>query len=149
MDAAAGPSAPASPKDQAKQVWNDTRDTARQVIGEQQHAAAGGINDFAGALRRAARESGDGSAAISRIAETAADSLQRVSDTLRSKDLDGLVRDAESFARRQPLAFIGAAAVVGYLAVRFLKASDPARQEMPGSSPSPGSNPFDDGGSPL
>src|SRR5688500_645017 len=99
----------ATPKD----ILNDTRDTARQVLDGQQRAAAGGINDFAGALRRAARESGDGSATVSRIAETAADSLQRVSESLRSKDLDGLVRDAESFARRQPLAFIGAAAVVG------------------------------------
>ncbi|HYG54024.1 MAG TPA: hypothetical protein VD965_01880 [Burkholderiales bacterium] len=119
-----------SPQEQAREVWNDTRDTARAVIGEQQQAAAGSLGDFAQALRKAARESGDGSAAIGRIAESAADGLQRVSDSLRGKDLDSLVRDAESFARRQPLAFIGTAALVGYLAVRFLKASDPSRQQQ-------------------
>ena len=113
---------------QAKQVFNDARDTARTVATEQKQAAAGGLNDFAGALRRAAQESNGGSAAISKAAESAADGLQKLSDTLRSKDLDAIVRDAEGFARRQPLAFIGAAAVVGYLAVRFLKASEPARQ---------------------
>ena len=114
-----------SPKERTREMWKDTRETARSMAGEQKDAAAGGLNEFAGALRRAAREGGDGSAGVSRIADSAADALQRFSDTLRNKDLDTMVRDAESFARRQPLAFIGAAAVLGYVAVRFLKASEP------------------------
>lgn len=130
MEASAGRSSQQTPEEKAREVLKDTRSSARQLLGEQQRAAAGSVGEFAGALRRAARDSGDNSAAA-RIAETAADTLQSFSESLRSKDLDALVRDAESFARRQPLAFIGAAAVVGYLAVRFLKASDPARQENP------------------
>ena len=98
-------------------------DNARSMLHDQQRNAASGLGDFAGALRRAARQSGGGSNATSRIAEGAADRLQRVSDSLRNKDLDSLLRDAESFARQQPAAFIGAAALVGFLAVRFLKSS--------------------------
>lgn len=115
---------------ETREVLNETRETARQMLGERQQAAAGTVGEFAGTLRRAARESGDNSAA-GRVAASAADTLESFAESLRAKDLDSFLRDAESFARRQPLAFIGAAAVVGYFAVRFLKASDPARQENP------------------
>jgi hypothetical protein len=70
---------------------------------------------------------GDGGeqAPMSRMIESAADGLERFSGSLREKDLDGLVRDAESFARRQPIVFFGAAIAAGFLAVRFMKATRP------------------------
>jgi ElaB/YqjD/DUF883 family membrane-anchored ribosome-binding protein len=58
-----------------------------------------------------------------RLVEQAGDGLRRIADSVRSKNLDEMLRDAESFARRQPAVFIGAAAVAGFLAVRFLKSS--------------------------
>jgi len=58
-----------------------------------------------------------------RLVEQAGDGLRRIADSVRSKNLDEMVRDAESFARRQPAVFLGAAAVAGFLAVRFLKSS--------------------------
>jgi hypothetical protein len=45
---------------------------------------------------------------------------------LKEKDLNGLMGDVESFARRQPVAFFGAAVAAGFLAVRFLKSSNQA-----------------------
>ncbi len=115
-------------KEQASAVWNDTKNSARSVLGGQQEAAASGIGQFAGALRKAAREMGDGGkqAPVSRMIESAADGLERFSGTLRDKDLDGLMRDVESFARRQPVAFFGAAIAAGFLAVRFMKSTTPA-----------------------
>ena|SRR5687767_6856247 len=114
-------------KDQASAVWSGTKDSARSMIGDQQKAAASGLGQFAGALRKAAREMGDGGqqAPMSRMIESAADGLERFSGSLREKDLDGLVRDAESFARRQPMLFFGAAIAAGFLAVRFMKATRP------------------------
>ena len=56
------------------------------------------------------------------MAEWAADGLERVSSTLRTKDLNGMVRELESFARSQPVAFFVCAAAAGFLATRFLKA---------------------------
>lgn len=106
-------------------IWNEARDTARAAVGEQQQAAASGLGDFAGALRRAARDGG-GKGAPTRLAESAADGLERLSDTLRGKDIDGVMRDVNDFARQQPALFFGAAALAGFLALRFLKASDPA-----------------------
>ena len=127
-------------KDQASAVWNDTKDSARSVIGGQQKAAASGLGQFAGALRKAAREMGDGDqqAPMSRMIESAADGLERFSGTLRERDLDGLVRDVESFARRQPVVFFGAAIAAGFLAMRFMKASSPSNKPGSSVSGSPG-----------
>lgn len=116
-------------KDQAGAVWNDTKETARSMIGEQKHAAASGIGDFATALRRAAREmDGSGQSTVCRLANSAADGLEQVSGTLRNRDVNALVRDVERFARRQPVAFFGAAIAAGFLAVRFLKSSQEPEQ---------------------
>jgi hypothetical protein len=116
-----------------KQTPNATqaaKETARSMLGEQQKAAASGLGDFAGALRKVAREMGEGrQAPMSRMVESAADGLERFSGSLREKDLNGLMRDVEGFARRQPVAFFGAALAAGFLAVRFLKASDPVRDD--------------------
>jgi hypothetical protein len=116
-------------QDQARDISRDlkdsAKDSARAMLGEQQRATAGGLGEFAGALRKAAREMDDGgSPQVSRIAQTAADGLERLSRSLREQDFDGLVREAESFARRQPVVFFGAAVAAGFLAMRFLKASN-------------------------
>jgi hypothetical protein len=105
-------------REQAGAVWNDTKETARSLLGEQQRAAAGGLGELATALRKAARDmDGAGNS-------TAADGLEHFSGTLRARDLNGLLHDVESFARRQPVAFVGAAVAVGFLAARFLKSSN-------------------------
>ena len=104
------------------------KDAARTMVGEQQQAAASGLGDFATVLRKAARDmDGTGKSSVCRLAESAADGLEHFSGTLRNKDLNAIVHDVESFARRQPVAFLGAAVAVGFLASRFLKASAPAK----------------------
>jgi hypothetical protein len=111
-------------REKAGAVWNDAKDTAGAKLGEQKDSAASSLGSFANALRKAAHESGsqdqDG---IVRVADLAADGLERLSGTLRNKDLDTLVGDVESFARRQPAAFFGVAIAAGFLAVRFVKSS--------------------------
>ena len=58
-----------------------------------------------------------------KLVEQANNGLKRISDKLRGKSLDELLRDAQSFAREQPVVFLGAAAGAGFLAARFLKSS--------------------------
>lgn len=135
-------------------IMNDARETARAAIGEQQQAAASGIGDFAGVLRRAARDGSGQGAPAARLAESAADGLERLSDTLRGKDIEGVMRDVNDFARQQPALFFGAAALAGFLAMRFLKASEPAAPPPASTSPmstSPSAGIYDaglDAGSP-
>jgi hypothetical protein len=116
-------------REQASATWSDTKEKARSALNEQQQAAAAGIGDLADALHTAASDLGrKDNRTVSDLAEEAANGLERLSQTLRGKDLGTMVHDAEEFARREPALFLGAAVAAGFLAVRFLKSSsDPAR----------------------
>ena len=116
-------------RDEASALWSDAKDVAQSIARSQQRAAAQSLGDFAGALRHAAREVDGDNAAASQVAASVAGSLERLSSTLREGDLNTLVRDAEDFARAQPLVFFGAAVATGFLAMRFLKSSETARSE--------------------
>lgn len=117
-------------KDQARSVLDDAKDSARAKLGEQQEAAATGVGDFARALREAARNTGDSNTLASRAAHTAAERLERLSGALKSRDIDSVVRDAESFARREPMLFLGAAVAAGFIAMRLLKGSAPQAEDV-------------------
>ena len=118
-------------------IWNDAKETARSKLSEQQQAAAGSLGDFAGALRKSAEQlQGGQHQSAARFAQTAANSLEQLSHSLKNRDLEGMLRDAESFARRQPAAFFGAAVVAGFFAVRFLKSSNSDTSAQPAQSPS-------------
>jgi hypothetical protein len=109
-------------KEQARAMWSEARESVRSVLNERQTATAADIGDFARALRSAARQI-EHNATAARVAEQTANGLERLSGTLRGKDLNTLVRDIESFARAQPAVFLGAAVAAGFLAARFLKSS--------------------------
>jgi len=117
-------------EDQARSVLDDAKDSARAKLGEQQEAAATGMGDFARALREAARNTGDKDTLAARAAHTAAERLERLSGALKNKDIDSVVRDAESFARREPMLFLGAAVAAGFIAMRLLKGSAPQAEDV-------------------
>jgi hypothetical protein len=113
-------------REQANATWSDTKEKARSTLSDQQQAAAAGIGDLADALHSAAGDlNRKDRQTVSHLAEEAANGLERLSQTLRGKDLGTMVHDAEAFARREPALFLGAAVVAGFLAVRFLKSTSP------------------------
>jgi hypothetical protein len=117
---------------QAEAIWKDARASVRSTLSEKQHSTAAELADFAQALRGAARNV-DQPGPVVQAAQRAADGLEQLSGKLRSKDLDGLIHDVESFARSQPAVFLGMAVAAGFLAVRFLKSTSPdssARSEI-------------------
>lgn len=115
--------------EQARALWEGAKDSARSGLGQYKETTAKGIGDLATALRTSAGElESREQPTVARFARSAADGLQQLSGALERRDLDGLVREVETFARRQPLAFFGAAMAVGFLAVRFIKStSQPER----------------------
>lgn len=117
-------------KQKAGALLDDAKETARSRIDEQKNAAAEGVGDMAGALHEAARRRQDsaGNDLFVDLTDSAASGLDRLSSALRNKDVGSMLRDMESFARNQPVAFFGLALAAGFLAVRFLKASDPQAQ---------------------
>jgi len=114
--------ASASPREQMQNLAQSATEGVRSSLTEQKDTAASSLGSFAGALRKAAKESDGEGQGAGRMAEWAADGLERVSSTLRSKDLDGMLREVQAFARQQPIAFFAAAVAAGFLATRFLKA---------------------------
>jgi chemotaxis regulatin CheY-phosphate phosphatase CheZ len=105
----------------ASQNIQDVQQSAKEKVAREKDRAADTVDNLAGALREAVRGPGSDERAA-HMAEWAADGLERVSATLRSNDLNAMMRQAESFARSQPVAFFFAAAAAGFLATRFLKA---------------------------
>lgn len=111
-------------QEQARALWQDAKQGARSMLDEQKHTAASSIGDIAATLRSSASDLGvRNQPMIARMAQCAADGLEQVSGALQRRDLDGLIRETESYARRQPMVFFGAAVVAGFLAIRFLKST--------------------------
>lgn len=102
------------------------RDTAADAIHTTAVGAKDGVADeissIGNALRRASDDLRSGSPqerTFGQMASTLAD----LSDTVRDKDLGEMVDDLSNFARRNPIAFMGGAALLGFAGVRMAKAS--------------------------
>ena len=106
----------------ASALIDDVKDSAQSHINEKKGVAAEQLHNVADALRDAAQR-GSGEDPLFGLTGSAADGLDRLSSALRNKDVGVMMRDMESFARAQPVAFFGLALATGFLAVRFLKAS--------------------------
>src|SRR3982074_876529 len=109
--------------DAAKDVASQATGKLKQTVDGQKNAGAEYVESLADTMRRAAREF-DGDLPIAgTYIRKAASRVEGVADTIRSGNFNDLVRRAQSFARRQPTAFLGMAVLAGFGVVRFLKSS--------------------------
>ena len=109
--------------DAAKDVASQATDKLKQTVDSQKSAGADYVGSLAGTIRRAAKEF-DGDLPIAgTYIRKAASQVEGVADTIRTGNFKDLVRGAQSFARRQPTAFLGMAVLAGFGVVRFLKSS--------------------------
>lgn len=124
-------------KNSASGLLDDAKEVARSRLSEEKQGAASGIENVADTLREVVkRHESNGGDLLTNLAGSAADGLERLSGNLRNKDVGTMVRDVQTFARDQPVAFFGLTMAAGFLAVRFLKASDSEAE----TSPAPDSN---------
>ena len=112
------------------------RERAAETAASRKDAAADRIGSVAGALRDAGDRLERDETGFGRYAQTAAEQADRLAQYLRRSDVGGMVRDAETFARRHPELFLGAAFLGGMVAARFLKSTPPRQQAAPEPSPS-------------
>ena len=109
--------------DAAKGAVSQASDKFRQTVDGQKTAGAQYIDKLADTMRRAAREF-DGDLPIAgAYMRKAASQVESVADTIKTGNYTDLVRGVQSFARRQPTAFLGIALLAGFGVVRFLKSS--------------------------
>jgi len=115
-------------REQLSNAADLAKSQARNTYEKQKNRALDEIGTLASALRRTG-DSLDSNSISSTVVDRAAGTLETLGRGLQGKDLDTLVRDAESFGRRNPAVFLGIAAALGFVAARFVKSS--ARAEMP------------------
>ncbi len=64
-----------------------------------------------------------GAAPVGKLVGDAAGSIDAIADALAEKSVDELVEDGRALVRAQPVAAVGVAIAIGFLAGRFLKAA--------------------------
>jgi hypothetical protein len=100
----------------------------REQFDQRSNQAGSQVRSLAEALRRGGGDlSSEGDASGARLAEQAADRIDRVGSYLEQKRGDELMRDIETFARRRPWMLAGLGVLAGVAAARFLKASSEQR----------------------
>lgn len=110
----------------ARETAGDAADAVREEATRQADSAksgvADGVSDVASALRKAADEMRDGSPQERTFGQIAS-GLADVSDSIRGKDLGEMANEVSSFAKRNPMLFIGGIALAGFAVTRFATAS--------------------------
>ena len=107
----------------------DLASNAKEKANEQFEARVGTarteISSVASALRRVGDQirHENGSSFTAGLFTAIADRVESVGSSFEGRDLDGVLNDVQRLARRNPAAFAGTAAALGFLAARFLKSS--------------------------
>lgn len=120
-------------REKGAEAAQSARDTARsyaeqarsQAYAQGEHYrdyAADETGKVAEALRRASQDLSSGSPQ-ERFVGQIADGVADAADRMRGMSLNDIARDTSTFARTHPAAFLGGAALIGFAAARFLKAS--------------------------
>jgi hypothetical protein len=109
--------------DAARDMGAEVTDRVKEKIEDEKEAGAEYVSGIANAMRRAAEEFDEDLPIAGTYMRKAASQVEAASDAVKNGDLNDLVRGTQSFARRQPAAFLGMAVLAGFGVVRFLKSS--------------------------
>jgi hypothetical protein len=121
---------------EAERLSGEARAKGRALLQDQQHIMADQVGGLAEALQHTAQHLQEQNrGVVAQYAGEAAQGLERFSQTLRERDINTIMGQVEDFARRQPAVFIGSAALLGFLAARFLKSSAEPRYHRSEGSP--------------
>ena len=123
----------------AKDMAADAGEKLRGTLQDQKTAGADYVGNVADMIRRAASEFDSDLPQAGQYIRKAATQLDNVSEAMRNRDMSEIVGNVQQFARKQPTAFFGAAVLLGFAAVRFLKSgSGASNSNMPGQTASNG-----------
>lgn len=118
-------------KSTAGQAYGVATEKATTVIEEKKGDLASGLTTVADTIRqvgstlRGANEQTGITNTAAQYGDSLARQIEQISQYFERSDVRVMVRDVETFARRNPAAFIGGAFAVGLLAARFLRSSNP------------------------
>lgn len=126
-----------SAAEKADELFEVARRRGRGLLDRQKDAAGEELHSVADVMREAAHkfeERQEGGVAA--YVEKAAGALDRVSSTLREKNLEELMVEAQDELRKRPAVVLGATAIVGFALGRFLRAGSQriARRKREGAA---------------
>jgi hypothetical protein len=118
--------------DQAKETAHNVASQAQNRIREQVDQRSTEVGERVGNTAQDIRSVGEelhnqGKEGPAKVADQAADRIERAGSYLRDSDSDRILNDIEDFGRQRPWAVLAGAVVVGVAAARFLKASSRRR----------------------
>lgn len=124
--------------DEASARVGEATEKAKSFASDQKDLAATQISGVAAAIGRVADElESSDQPAIGRYARDLASGITGLGQTIEKHDVDDLMGMAQDFGRKQPLAFLGAAALAGFVASRFSIASSHRRDAKSASGQPP------------
>lgn len=137
--------------DQAKDVMRDAKDRVTSLagaVGEQATDAAESqkadladkLEDVAKAVHRSGEQLEGHQDWVAHLVEQGAAELSSLATTLRSNDLQSLLGDLGSLARRQPALYVGASMAAGFALARVGRV---AVSSSPQEGPAPSKDPTD------
>ena len=117
-------------QDKASELRDQGSERLREQFDERSTNAGVQVRSLAEALRRSGNElSSEGNDGAAKLTDQAAQGIERVGLYLEQKHGDELMRDIETFARRQPWLLAGLGVLAGATAARFMKASSMRRSD--------------------
>lgn len=127
--------ATAQAQEKAQEAAAQARSRVQQEVDQRSTQAGEQVRSTASDLRSVGQElRNQGKDAPARLADQAAQRVERVGGYLADSDADRLLRDVEDFGRRQPLAVLAGGIALGFVAARFLKASSSRRYQSQGTA---------------
>lgn len=121
-------------KDQAQEKAHEAKGQVAGRVREQVNTRSTEAGQQLGSVAEALRSTSeklteDGKDIPARIVEQGAEQAERLGTYLRDADADVILQSVEDFGRRRPAVVAAGAAVLGFLASRFLRASSERRYQ--------------------
>jgi hypothetical protein len=115
-------------KETAQNVASQAQDRVREQVDQRSTEVGERVGSTAQDIRSVGEElRNQGKEGPAKVADQAAEQIERAGSYLRDSDADRILNDVEDFGRRRPWAVLAGAVVVGVAAARFLKASSQRR----------------------
>ena len=119
----------------AKTMASNAGGKVSEALEDQKASGAERVKGISGAIRRAADELEEELPPAATYIRRAADEIDAMADAVQRRDVRQLVGDVQSFARRQPAAFLGATVLGGFAIMRLLKAPTPVHDASAAAAP--------------
>jgi hypothetical protein len=110
-------------KEKAAEVAREAKQRGKQRAEQGKEAASERIQTLAGAVEDVAGRLGERDPMLADFASTLAQRATQLAETLRSRNVDDLARQAQELARRSPSLFFAGSVVAGVVLARLLKVS--------------------------